>query len=123
MVASGADEVDAAEELASLGAKAEARREDILEASQGVVMLSGKSGVSRTKMSEGWRRPRVKALVRSSFLRVAPWPVALPDMVRGVLVECFFEVESLVWRRVWGCWRGEGGYTGTQTEDLDMVPD
>ncbi len=83
MVASGGEEEEEEEvgALESLGAKAEARREAILDASQVVSMLSGKSGESRMKTSEVPRRPRTRADLRSSVLRMGPRPEALP--VRG----------------------------------------
>lgn len=85
MVASGGEEEEEEEvgALESLGAKAEARREAILDASQVVSMLSGKSGESRMKTSEVPRRPRTRADLRSSVLRMGPRPEALPVRCPG----------------------------------------
>lgn len=63
------------------GVNAEASTEAILVASQVLVIESGKSAESRTKTSEGERRPSVRALVRSSVLRRGPSELALPVVV------------------------------------------
>jgi len=60
------------------GANAEVSTEAILPASQVERMLSGKSAESRTKTSEGERRPRSRALESSSVLRTGPRELALP---------------------------------------------
>ena len=64
------------------GLKAEESTFAIVAADQMVVMLSGKSGVSRTRMSVGERRPSWRALVVSSLVRVGPRPSALPEEYR-----------------------------------------
>lgn len=73
------------EEEVEDGAKAERSTEAIFCASQVAVMLSGKSGESRTKTSVVERRPRVRALERSSVWRRGPRESALPGVMGGGL--------------------------------------
>ena len=77
IVASGDWDADT-EGWSRVGAKTWARREAILAPSQTAAMESGKSGESRMKTSEVERRPRTRALSRSSFLRMGPRESAFP---------------------------------------------
>lgn len=66
------------------GLKAEERTEAMAAADQVAVMLSGKSGLSSTRMSWADRRPRRRALVVSSWVRRGPRFSALPGGDGGV---------------------------------------
>ncbi len=118
MVDSGDRDVEIWEE----GAKAEASTEAIFPVSQEAAMLSGKSGVSRTKTSEVERRPRVRALERSSVLRRGPSESALPVGIMpsfsSVVVGggCALPGQNRV-RKARSVF-----HTSTQTQYLNVVP-